>query len=93
MKARAIKSNKMLRPDSKGRVTLGVYAKGISAFHIVVDEKDRIILEPYVEIPAREKWLFDNPNALRKVKKGLMDSAVGRVKSRGSFAKYLDDDE
>lgn len=93
MKARAMKSDRVLRPDSKGRVTLGPYARGISAFHVIVDEQDRIILEPYVEIPAHEKWLFDNPIALRKVKKGLMDSAAGRTSSRGSFAKYLDADD
>ena len=91
MKNRAMKLNKVLRPDSKGRVTLGEYAKGVSAFHIVVDGQDRIILEPYVEIPAREKWLFDNPRALKKVKKGLIDSAAGRTSSRGSFAKNLEE--
>jgi hypothetical protein len=91
MRNRAVTLNKILRPDSKGRVTLGAYAKGVSAFHIIVDDWDRIILEPYVEIPAREKWLFDNPRALKKVKEGLIDSAAGRASRRGSFAKYLDE--
>jgi hypothetical protein len=91
MKNRAMKLNKVLRPDAKGRVTLGAYAKGVSAFHIAVDGQDRIILEPYVEIPAREKWLFDNPRALKKVKKGLLDSAAGRTSSRGSYLEETDD--
>jgi len=48
-------------------------------------ENDRIILEPMVEIPAREIWLFENKAALEKVKKGLTQK--GKIK-RGSFTKY-----
>ena len=81
-----------VRPDSKGRITLGKIAEGVSSY-TVIREKDRIILEPNIEIPAKEKWLFDNKKALRQVKKGLEDSASGNVKSRGNFAKYVDDKE
>ncbi len=84
------KSEKILRPDSKGRVALGELAKGVSSFHVSVDG-GRIILEPYAEIPAREKWLFDNPEALDSVKRGLADSAAGRVSERGSFAEFADE--
>jgi hypothetical protein len=48
-------------------------------------ENGRIILEPMVEIPAWEAWLYENKAALGKVKKGL--SQEGTIK-RGSFAKY-----
>ena len=48
-------------------------------------ENDRIILEPMVEIPAREVWLYENKTALEKVKKGL--SQKGTIK-QGSFSKY-----
>jgi len=40
---------KMVRPDSKGRVTLGHLADGISGYTIKKDDLNRIILEPYVE--------------------------------------------
>ena len=77
--------NKMLRPDSKGRITLGHLANGISGFSVTLDKNNRIILEPYAEIPAQEKWLFDNKTALNKVKQGLKDSAAGRVSKRSGF--------
>ncbi len=83
-------AEKVLRPDSKGRITLGDLAKGISSFRVTVDDRERIVLEPYAEIPAREKWLFDNADALRSVKRGLEDSAAGRVAERGSFAQQPD---
>ena len=83
---------RMVRPDSKGRITLGNLAKGISSFSISRDEYNRIILEPFVEIPAREQWLLKNKTALNQVKQGLKDAAAGRLKKRGSFAKYKDEE-
>jgi hypothetical protein len=83
---------KMLRPDSKGRITLGHLADGVSGFSMQVTEDHKIILEPYTEIPAKEKWLFNNKKALKGVKRGLKDAAEGRVSSLGSFSKYLEDD-
>ena len=81
-----------VRPDSKGRIFLGQLAKGVSSYTVIKDH-GRIILEPNVEIPAKEKWLWENKAALQLVKKGLHDSAAGRVKSRGSFTEFMDDDE
>lgn len=81
-----------VRPDAKGRISLGSLAEGISSFTITKDKQDRIVLEPHVEIPAREKWLFENELALAQVKQGLLDSAAGRVHKRGSFSKYAEED-
>lgn len=81
-----------LRPDTKGRIALGKLALGVSSFHATTDDKGRIILEPYTEIPASEKWLFDNKPALAAVKKGLSQAAAGRIKSLGSFARFANDE-
>lgn len=83
---------RMVRPDTKGRITLGALAKGVSSFAITETKDHKIILEPYTEIPAREKWLFNNKSALKKVEQGLKDAAAGKVSKRGSFAKYADDE-
>lgn len=81
-----------LRPDTKGRIALGKLARGVSSFRATTDDKGRIILEPYTEIPASEKWLFDNKPALTAVKKGLDQAAAGRVRSRGGFAQFANDE-
>lgn len=81
-----------LRPDSKGRITLGKLAAGVSSYHAEIDEHGKITLEPFKEIPAREHWLFSNPEALASVRLGLQQSARGETHYLGSFAKYLDDD-
>lgn len=88
-----VKILKTVRPDAKGRITLGPLAHGVSSYIMTKDKNNRIILEPRVEIPAKEKWLFDNKAALNQVKQGLKDSAAGRIKKRGSFAKFTDDED
>lgn len=82
-----------VRPDAKGRIPLGRIAEGVSSYTVISDHDGRIILEPNVEIPAHEGWLWKNKAALNQVKKGLQDSAEGRVKSRGSFAEFVEDEE
>jgi predicted transcriptional regulator len=81
-----------LRPDSKGRITLGKLAEGISSFRVHREADGRVILEPYVEIPKRERWLYKNPKALAALEAGIADAAAGRLVSMGSFAKYANDD-
>ncbi len=81
-----------LRPDAKGRITLGKLAQGVSSFHAHLMDDGRIILEPFAEIPAREKWLFDNQVALKAVKEGLSQAAAGKTCKIGSFAQYADED-
>ena len=83
---------KKVRPDAKGRIFLGALTEGVSSYTIIKDH-GRIILEPNIEIPAKEKWLWENKTALQQVTKGLKDSAASRTKSRGSFAKFVDDEE
>ncbi len=79
-----------VHPDSKGRITLGALAKGVSSFHLTTEKNGRIILEPFVEIPAREQWLLQNKPASQQLRQGLDDAAAGRVSSRGDFAEFVD---
>ena len=78
-----VSQGRTVRPASKGRITLGAYAKGVSSYRVHQEKDGRLILEPYKEIPAREAWLFENDAALTKVRKGLKDAAAGKVSRRG----------
>ncbi|MSP42537.1 MAG: hypothetical protein EXR08_04120 [Alphaproteobacteria bacterium] len=89
----AVSQNRTLRPDSKGRIALGDFAKGISSFRISQEKDGRLILEPFREIPAREAWLFENPAALGKVRKGLKDASEGKLSRRGDFSKFTGADD
>ena len=80
--------------DSKNRVTLGDKVKKalenrikVDAFQICIGKDGDILLRPTTQIPSREAWLYRNPKALAKVKKGLQDVTEGKVKK----AIHLDD--
>jgi hypothetical protein len=83
----------VVRPDSKGRITLGPLAKGISSFVVSKEDDGRLTLEPYKEIPAREAWLFKNPVAADKIRKGIADLSEGRLRNRGDFTQFVENED
>ena len=56
--------------DSKGRLTLG---EAFSNRTVIVEEKTNgeLLIKPALTIPASEKWLFENPEALKLVMQGI----------------------
>jgi hypothetical protein len=85
-------SAKMLRPDSKGRITLGSITKGISGYAMHQESNGTVILKPFVEIPIKEKWLFENTSALHKVRTGLTQAKNKELIDKGSFSQFSDDE-
>jgi hypothetical protein len=77
-----------LRPDAKGRITLGKLAEGVSSYRARRQADGKIVLEPFVEIPAEERWLWENKEALKSVRRGMADAKAGRL-TKMSFKKYL----
>jgi hypothetical protein len=67
-----ISLNKLLPPGNIRSVR--AYTKG-----------HRIVLEPMMEVPVEEAWLFEDKGALKKVLTGL--SQKGSIR-RGSFARH-----
>lgn len=80
--------------DNSGRLTLGKEKAG-EQYEVNEASDGTIVLTPVAVIPKRELWLWQNPDALASVKRGLEQSARGEGRSLGSFAQYVDgsDDE
>lgn len=57
----------ILRPDSKGRITLGEIANNVSSYRVIIENNGKVTLEPYAEIPLSEKWIFENKELLEKL--------------------------
>ena len=80
-----------LKPDTKKRISLGKALAGLDPdvrFDVYRNEAGQLILDPRVSIPAREAWLFRNPEALAAVRQGLEEAGRGKTRRVGSFAKY-----
>jgi hypothetical protein len=69
-----------VKPDYKKRIVLRKVQmqKGIR-YHIYTNSIGQIVLDPQVTIPASEAWLFNNPEALASVRRGLLESAQGKI--------------
>ena len=76
------------QPDAKKRLSLGEALSGVTAFNIYRNPLGQIILDPVKAVPASEMWLYEKPQALASVKRGLRESAEGKSIYRGSFAKH-----
>lgn len=65
--------------DERNRITLGTLLKDIRRVRIYRNARGELYLQPLMEIPASEVWLFQNQEALQTVKQGLEDAAQGRI--------------
>ncbi|HEY3283961.1 MAG TPA: hypothetical protein VGN26_16965 [Armatimonadota bacterium] len=66
----------VVNKDSRGRLPLGFVATG-SRYRVNKATTGEILLTPVVEIPAREMWMWENPEVLEDIRQGLADAAVG----------------
>jgi len=78
-----------VRPDSRGRLTLGQVIKAKS-YRVMLNEAGQILLDPVVTIPERELWLWQNPDALASVERGIEQTSTEETHDLGSFAQYAD---
>lgn len=89
-------SNKV-QLDNKFRICLGNYLSKeernhLSSFRIYRENDGKMVLDPLVEIPARDHWIYKNPEALASLMRGLEDAKAGRiVEVDMDFSKFLND--
>jgi hypothetical protein len=65
--------------DERNRLTLGELFKGYKRIRLFKNDRGEVLLQPIVEIPASELWLYQNKEALHSVQRGLRDAAEGKI--------------
>ncbi|MEH1908031.1 MAG: hypothetical protein V7L05_10655 [Nostoc sp.] len=78
-----------VRTDDKGRLTLGTVAKGKS-YRVLINEAGQILLDPVVNIPERELWIWQNSVARTSLEVGIKQASSGELHDLGSFTQYAD---
>ncbi len=85
--------------DSKNRITLGGRLTkligrrmNVEAYQIFIAKTGDILLRPSVSVPASEAWVYQNPEVVGKVRRGLEEAREGkteRVDDLDSFIESL----
>ena len=65
--------------DDRHRITLGTLLNDARRVRIYKNARGELLLQPVMEIPAAEGWLFQNQEALQSVQKGLEEAAQGQI--------------
>jgi hypothetical protein len=83
---------KSVKPDAKKRIVLPKELVGEDiTFRIYTNSDGQILLDPQVTISASELWVFQNPEILASLNKGMAEAKSGKVTKHGSFVKYIND--
>ena len=84
--------------DSKGRITIGEkILKKISSqnrvnqFQILVGQDGDILLRPLITIPSREAWIYEKPELIKQIRKGLQEAKEGKTETLKNLEKILDE--
>lgn len=51
-------------------------------------EDGKIVLEPVIQVPEKDHWIYKDPEALTSLLKGIKDAEEGHLYDLGSFEKY-----
>jgi len=93
------KQTNRVQMDTKYRICLGGFLskkerEQLSSFRVSRQEDGTIVLNPQVEIPAREHWIHSNPAALASLKRGIEDAKNQRIVDVDiDFSAFLDDED
>lgn len=79
----------IIRPDERGRITLGNFAKS-KTYKVMINDAGQILLNPVVTVPEQELWLWQNSSALAAVGRGIEQAAQQETYDLGSFSQYAD---
>jgi hypothetical protein len=89
------KQTRTVNMDDKQRVSLArILSKEEKENHYsfrMYRDGAKIVLEPVIEVPAKDHWIYKNPDALASLMKGIKDAEEGRLHDLGSFAQYTTD--
>ncbi|MBW4598555.1 MAG: hypothetical protein KME29_02825 [Calothrix sp. FI2-JRJ7] len=77
--------------SEQGNLTLGEAAKA-KVYRVLTNDAGQILLDPIdlEKIPENQRWLWQNPEALAMVLRGIQEAAEGKGRYLGSFAQYAD---
>lgn len=78
-----------IQTDEQGCLNLELKTRS-TEYRIFTNKLGQILLDPISNIPDREQWLWQNPEAKASVQRGIEQAAKGEVHDLGDFSQYQD---
>lgn len=74
-------TGKETEPDSKHRVSLGpaVHTPPGVRYKVLQNEAGQILLDPVKTVPAYEAWVWENPERIASIQRGIAQAEAGKV--------------
>lgn len=76
-------TGKETEPDNKHRISLGPAVKtppGVR-YKVMQNELGQILLDPVKSVPAYEAWIYENPERIASLKRGIAQAEAGQLVS------------
>jgi hypothetical protein len=76
-------TGKETEPDSKHRINLGTAVKtppGVR-YKVMQNELGQILLDPVKSVPAYEAWIYENPDLIDSIRRGIAQTESGNLVS------------
>ena len=77
--------------DQRGRITLGSLLSH-EGYRVLSNDRGQVLLDPVVQIPASEAWLWQSPELRASMERALAQAAAGECHDLGSFSNFVDDE-
>ena len=84
-------------PDNKRRISLGAGVKTPAGvrYKVMQNELGQILLDPVKTVPAYEAWIYENPDRIASIQRGIAEAEAGKLVSidLGTIEDVDDEDE
>lgn len=89
-----IDTGSVIEPDNKKRVALGKAldsGTGVK-YRVMKNALGQILLDPVKMVPAYEAWVWENPERIASIKRGIAQAEADKL-SEIDLSKYEDGDD
>lgn len=87
-------TGKETEPDNKKRVALGpgIVTEAGVRYRVMKNEFGQILLDPVKSVPAYEAWVWENPERMASIQRGIAEAEAGKLVSI-DLSAYGDDED
>ncbi|MCK4523679.1 hypothetical protein KAU15_02025 [candidate division WOR-3 bacterium] len=85
------------KPDLRNRITLSNKVLSVwneigeyDSIEISMRDNGDVLLKPVKSIPASEAWIYQNPEVIKKIRKGLRDVKQGKMINVDDVDEFID---